>query len=102
MPLTLTLSPQTGRTMREVCGERRGRGMPLLPAGRRWRQLDEGRTQTRILLEATAPALRLRSGRSQLQSIHWIDCFGCAEPLLTPRFRCGRRPSPYKARAPCG
>jgi len=31
-----------------------------------------------------APALRLRFGRSALQSIRWIDCCGFAASGLTP------------------
>jgi len=41
----------------------------------------------------------LGSGRSSLQSTHWVDCFGCAEPLLTHKRKTARflprRSKPY-------
>ncbi|RVU05192.1 hypothetical protein EOS93_31360 [Rhizobium sp. RMa-01] len=81
-------------------GTERSRHIPFAPfTGRRCRQADEGRTG---LCRRTIPALRLRFGRSPLQSIHWIDCSGFAGSWLTLHSRFCRGPSPCRGPAPCG
>jgi hypothetical protein len=68
------------REIQAVCGNA---GIAALAASAKLVFDRSGCVSDETRLPHRLPALRFGSARSALQSIHWIDCSGCAGPGLT-------------------